>query len=183
MTRPSDVMAVSRNASPRSLALALERRLRLACRIMAAGGALILLAIMLVVVASVVRRSLLSGPIPGDYELVEFGMAIAITAFLPYCQIERGNVIVDFFTDSASHRTKQLLEAVGNLIYLLIAALITWRLVMGGIDTFRWGGDTMVLRLPNWWAFPPMVLATALLTLVCVYSVFVNLRSAFYDRD
>lgn len=181
--RPADAMAASKGISPRSTALVIERRLRLACRILAAGGALIILVMMLIVVVSVIRRGLFGSPIPGDFELVEFGMAIAIAAFLPYCQMERGNVIADFFTNSASHRTKELLEAFGCLIYLLIAALFTWRMALGGIDAFRWGGNTMVLRLPNWWAFPPMVLATALLTLTCAHTMFCNLRSAFHDGD
>jgi hypothetical protein len=36
----------------------------------------------------------------------------------------------------------------------------------------------MVLRLPVWWAFPPMVLSGALLTVCCLYTAVRDLRTA-----
>ena len=54
-------------------------------------------------------------------------MAVAIFSFLPYCQMVRGNVIVDVFTTRASPRTRALLDSIGNLLFTAIAALLTWR--------------------------------------------------------
>src|SRR5918995_4732454 len=88
-------------------------------------GGLVLFALTLLTVISVLGRAAFSAPIPGDFELVELGMAVAIFAFLPYCQIVRGNGIVDLFTNQASPRTKALLDGVGNLLFTAIAALLT----------------------------------------------------------
>src|SRR5262245_22958651 len=61
-----------------------------------AGGAL-LVGLTLMSVASVIGRSL-GHPLLGDFELVQFGCAVAISFFLPYAQLRRSNIIVDFFT-------------------------------------------------------------------------------------
>jgi TRAP-type C4-dicarboxylate transport system permease small subunit len=133
------------------------------------GGA-VLFALTLLTVISVLGRAALSVPIPGDFELVEVGMAVAIFSFLPYCQIVRGNVIVDLFTTRAGPRTRALLDGLGNLIYTAIAALLTWRVALGGLEVRSYGETTMVLRVPVWWGYLPAVVCLALLTLVCAYT-------------
>ena len=85
------------------------------CRWFATLGGLVLVAMMLMTVASIARRSLLGAPIPGDFELVEIGSAIVVSCFLPWCQITGGNVLVDFFTMKSGPRTNHLLEALGDL--------------------------------------------------------------------
>src|SRR5262245_44832178 len=54
-------------------------------------GGLIALATALTVTASVVSRNLLDEAIPGDFEYVQMGTAIAVFCFLPLCQLRRGN--------------------------------------------------------------------------------------------
>ena len=135
-------------------------------------GGLVLFALTLLTVISVAGRAVFSAPIPGDFELVELGMAVAIFAFLPYCQIVRGNVIVDLFTTKASPRTKALLDGIGNLLFTAIAALLTWRVALGGIEIRSYNETTMVLQVPVWWGYVPAVVFLALLTIVCAYTVW-----------
>jgi TRAP-type C4-dicarboxylate transport system permease small subunit len=142
-------------------------------------GGLVLFALTLLTVVSVVGRALFNAPIPGDFELVELGMAVAIFAFLPYCQIVRGNVIVDLFTSKASGRTRALLDGIGNLLYTAIAALLTWRVALGGLEIRSYNETTMVLQVPVWWGYVPAVAFLAFLTIVCAYTVW---RSALEHR-
>lgn len=135
------------------------------------GGA-VLFALTLLTVISVAGRATLSMPIPGDFELVEIGMAVAIFSFLPYCQIVNGNVVVDLFTTRAGPRAKALLDGIGNLIYTAIAALLTWRVALGGVEVQSYGETTMVLRVPVWLGYMPAVVCLALLTVVCAYTVW-----------
>ena len=61
------------------------------------GGALLTL-LTLLVVLSVIGRSLSGmglGPVPGDYELVEVGVGIAIFFFMPWCYLQGGHATVD----------------------------------------------------------------------------------------
>ena len=148
------------------------------CRFFAAIGGLVILAMMLMTVVSVVKRSVLGAPVPGDFELVELGSAIAIFCFLPWCQVSGGNVLVDFFTSTANPRTNHLLEAAGDLLFLLIAALLAWRLFHGGAEMWQYGEQTMVLRIPLWWTFPVIIPAMALLVATCAATMVGHLRKA-----
>ena len=142
-------------------------------------GGLVLFALTLLTVTSVVGRAVFNAPVPGDFELVELGMAVAIFSFLPYCQIVRGNVIVDLFTTRASARTRALLDGVGNLVFTAIAALLTWRVALGGLEIRSYNETTMVLQVPVWWGYVPAVAFLAFLTIVCAYTVW---RSALEYR-
>lgn len=169
-------MAANNNNPSANSSTGIERLLTGICKIVAAAGGLVLLAITVITVVSVVGRTLFNTPLPGDFELIELGSAIAIFAFLPYCQIRKGNVIVDFFTAGASPATTHLLSAVGDLIFMLIAGLLTWRLIYGALDFFEYTEQTMVLRLPIWWAFVPILPASALLTVVCAFTSWRHLQ-------
>src|SRR5581483_12244318 len=71
-----------------------------------------------VVTVSVIGRFLFAAPISGDYDIVGILCGSAIFSFLPYCQLQRGNVLADFFTQNASPRTKAVLDAGGNVLFL-----------------------------------------------------------------
>jgi len=94
-------------------------------RWLAVFGGLMLFAMALLTAASVVGRALFGKPIPGDFELVGIGTGIAVFAILPWCQITRGNVLVDFFMSAASVRAKAVCDAAGALLYLAIACILT----------------------------------------------------------
>ncbi|MFV0490436.1 MAG: TRAP transporter small permease [Pseudorhodobacter sp.] len=148
------------------------------CSIFAGIGGIALLAMMLITVASVVLRTVIGKPIPGDYEMVQYGSAIAIFCFLPWCQLRGGNVLVDFFTQKTGGRTNHLLEAIGDLFYVLIAALLLWRLYYGGIDLHEDGEQTMVLRIPLWTSFVVILPAMALLTITAASTFVGHLKAA-----
>ena len=157
----------------------LGRALHLAATGVALIGGAILFALTLLTVISVAGRAMFSAPIPGDFELVEVGMAVAIFSFLPYCQIVRGNVIVDLFTSKARPRTRALLDVIGNLLYTAIAALLTWRVAVGGLEIRSYQETTMVLQVPVWWGYVPAAASLAFLGIVCAYTVW---RSALEYR-
>ena len=110
--------------------------------------------------------------------MVELGSAIAVFCFLPWCQITGGNVLVDFFTMKSGPRTNHLLEALGDLTYLLIGALILWRMIPGAMEFHDYGEQTMVLRIPIWWAFTVILPAMALLIVTIFFTLAGHLKEA-----
>ena len=139
------------------------------CRALAvAGGALLALA-GLVTVVSVAGRYLFTDAIAGDSEIVSVLTAVAVALFLPWCQLAKGNVIVDVFTEQASVPVKAVLDALGSLLLLVIAAVLAWRLSVGGFGLAAAHDETMVLRLPTWIGLAvavPCFAVTALAALV-----------------
>lgn len=150
---------------------------RLAAGFALAGGG-ILLAITAVTVISVAGRTALDRPVLGDFELVEIGCAIAVFAFLPYCQLKGGNVAVDFVIQRASARARAGLDAVHHLVYAAVAALFAWRLALGGAELRDWGETSMILAVPVWWGFVPIAASAALLVAVCIYGLIRCLKEA-----
>jgi TRAP-type C4-dicarboxylate transport system permease small subunit len=83
-----------------------------------------ILAMMLLVTASVIGRYFLSMPIPGDLVLSEFLMVFV--AFLPLAAVQasREHVFVTIFTDWMKNNTKVALEAIGVVIGLFIFTIL-----------------------------------------------------------
>jgi TRAP-type C4-dicarboxylate transport system permease small subunit len=133
---------------------ALER----ATRFLALAGGLIVLAFAVIVTTSVARRWLTGDGIPGDFELVQNGLAVAIFAFLPVCQLHGANIIADTFTLKTPPRFQAALDGLWSAVYAAVALLVAWQTAIGASDTFASGTRSMVLGLPIAWA---MVLAAA----------------------
>jgi len=151
------------------------RWLHRVCRAAAIGGGLVLCAAMGLTVASVLLRELSGRPIPGDFELVELGCGIAVFAFLPYCQLVGGNIKVEFVTARLGARVRAWLDAAADLAFTAVAALLAWRLFLGGQDLFGYGETTMILGVPIWWAFVATVPSMALLALTAAYTTWTHL--------
>ncbi|MCU0929269.1 MAG: TRAP transporter small permease subunit, partial [Burkholderiaceae bacterium] len=67
-------------------------------RALAWFGAFVLCLLALISVVSIAGRALSGfglGPVPGDFELVEAGTALAVFCFLPWCHLKRGHAVVD----------------------------------------------------------------------------------------
>lgn len=156
-------------------------------RALAIAGGVVLCVLALMTTISVAGRSLLASPVPGDFEIVAIGMGLAIFAFLPWCQLTRGNVLVDFFMVRAPVRTKAFFDIVGGIFYLAIAVILTWRMVYGGIDMYQYSEKSMTINFPRWTTFPPSVLMMAFLVVVIVYTVgrsIAEMRAGrFFDED
>lgn len=138
---------------------------------LAVCGGVILFAMAVLTTISVTGRAALSAPIAGDFELVAIGTGLAVFAFLPWCQLERGNVLVDFFMAKTPVRTRVLADIVGGIFYILIASLLTWRLIFGAIDMYQYNEVTMTINFPRWTTFPISVALLGFLVVVIAYTI------------
>jgi TRAP-type C4-dicarboxylate transport system permease small subunit len=146
-------------------------------RLLAMLGGLVALAVACVVVVSVLRRWLLASPIPGDFELAQIGTAVAVFAFLPYCQIVRGNIVVDAFTARLPHRIRGRLDALWDIVYAGAMAFVAICLARGTLDTFASQQVSMVLRIPVWPGVAFGALSCAFLAIVSLATACALLRS------
>jgi TRAP-type C4-dicarboxylate transport system permease small subunit len=138
-----------------------------------AGGALLLVAIAITLV-SVIGRYAFDAPVPGDYELVELTCAIGIFLFFPYTHAVDGNIVAEFFTAGLSERHQRVLDVGNDIVFALVAMLLTWRLGAGFLDKYTSGDTTILIQLPLWWGYAVAVLSLALLTIVCLLRVVVG---------
>lgn len=103
-------------------------------QILAAFGGCILILLALISVVSILGRWINMGgfrAINGDYELIEAGTAIAVFAFLPLCQLNRGHVTVDLLVERFPIFLQNLLTLLGDLVIAIVAFVVMWRLYLG----------------------------------------------------
>ncbi len=143
----------------------------------ALAGGVVLAGMTLMSTVSILGRWLLTQPIPGDYEIAQLGTAMAVSAFLPYCALRGGHVLVDFLTANFPPRLRATLDVLGSLTIAAVGFLVAWRLSLGMLDLRQYGETTMVLAIPTWVAYAPMVPSFALLGVVALYRAAVLLRT------
>jgi TRAP-type C4-dicarboxylate transport system permease small subunit len=118
---------------------------------------LLLTIITLMTCASLIGRNTLGITITGDFELTGVAAGAAIALFMPFCQIQRGNIIVDFFTAKLSGQTHAHLDRIGALLLALLFALLAWRTTLGGLNSWRTNSETQIIGFPEWIAYASMV--------------------------
>jgi len=158
------------------------------------GVTLVLLALMTCV--SIIGRWINTGPIrgiQGDYELIEIGTALAIFAFLPYCQLRRGHVTVDILVRAFPAGLQRVLAVLEDAVVAAAAALILWRLYLGFGEKFPFLPDawrdalamgfkpffpetTYEWQIPIWVPFGMAVVLCALFLVTSLYTVWRSLN-------
>jgi TRAP-type C4-dicarboxylate transport system permease small subunit len=130
---------------------------------------LLLTLITLMTCGSLVGRNTVGITLVGDFELTGAATGAAVALFMPWCQLRRGNIIVDFFTAKASERTTAALDRVGALLLAVVMGVLAWRATVGGLSAYRNNSGTMMLGFPEWIIYacmvPPLIL-TAVIAIV-----------------
>ena len=62
--------------------------------------------------------------------------AVAVFSFLPYCQVRRGNIVVDTFTSWLPARANAVIDAFWDLVYAGMMGLMTACLVVGTLEHY-----------------------------------------------
>ena len=120
------------------------------------AGGVVVAAIGVMSAIHIIGLWLFSKPVRGDFELVEFGIAIAGTLFIPYCQAARGHIVVDFFTQRASARTISVLDGFGSYVMAAVFLVLGWRTAIATLSIFAAGETTTLRELPVWIAYAAM---------------------------
>lgn len=137
-----------------------------ACAVLAG---IILTGVTLITCASLIGRNTTGWTLLGDYELTAVAAGAAIALFMPWCQLRRQNIIVDFFTARASSAVNARLDRFGALLLAAMFIVLAWRTATGGLSASSSMTTTMMLGFPEWITYaamvPPLVL-TGVIALV-----------------
>ena len=147
------------------------RVLYLISKWMAVFGGVILFILAILTTISVFGRKFLDAPVPGDFELVAIGTGVAVFACLPYCQLMRGNVLVDFFMNNAPTRAKTIADIIAGLIFLAIGLMLTWRMIYGAIDMYDVNEVSMTIGFPRWSTLPISIVFMSFLVIIIIYTL------------
>jgi TRAP-type C4-dicarboxylate transport system permease small subunit len=139
-------------------------------------GGLILLSVVSLNIGSIIGGIALIH-VPGDFELTQIGVAVAVFCFLPYCQLHKHNVTADIFTFWANNKTILLLRIGGAAVALLFSILLLWRMTDGMLDQKKYDYTTAILQFPVWIAFIPILISLWLLGIASIMTIILELSS------
>lgn len=145
------------------------RILRYLVNALALIGGTIVLALIAMSLVSLVGRKLFSAPVPGDIEMLEMAIAVAVTAFLPLCELNGNHIRVDILAGVLPDRVNRVLLSVGHVLLAAVAALVTWRAVLLVDNSLAYGSTSTMLAVPLWIPQSLMVPSLVMLTLCALY--------------
>ncbi len=137
-------------------------------RLCAVLAGVLLTGITLMTCASLVGRNTTGWTVVGDFELTGAAAGAAVALFMPWCQLQRGHVMVDFFTVKASRATQDGLDRLGALLLAAVMGLMAWRSTLGGFNAWRSNAGSMILGFPDWVVHAAMVPPLALTAVIAL---------------
>lgn len=123
------------------------------------------------------------GPINGDFEIVEAGVAFAIFSFLPLCQLRSGHAVVDIFTSMLSQRVNRVLRMVTEIVFAAVLLLFAVQLYGGMMAKLGFGENTFILQFPVWWGYAASLFAAIVGAVVGVYMAAIRIAEFAIDKD
>lgn len=143
---------------------------------LALAGGVVLLAIIALNTVSIALRALLplgigDGPFLGVYDMTEMGIAIAVFAFLPYCQLAKGHASVDLIKGRIGRRFDAFSQLIFNVVMLVFAVVVTWRLYLGTLDKYAFGETTFIAQIPLWFGYSACLVGAVGFCLVSMFCV------------
>ena len=144
------------------------------------AGALVLLALLLLTVADVFMRYVFNTPIRGSYELTA-EILIPLSVFLAgaHAHDSGDHVVVDIIYEKLPFIAKWVISMLGHLVYLLIIALLCWRLFVHSNSLREVSAWTSQLEIPTW----PVLLIGAIAMLGYVLSLLFELGAIIIKRE
>ncbi|MEO7392675.1 MAG: TRAP transporter small permease [Ramlibacter sp.] len=125
----------------------------LCARWLALAGGVVLCLLGLMVVVSVSGRALTGlglKPVPGDFELVEMGTAVAVFFFLPWCYLRNGHAMVDLLYLHLPAPVQRAVSLASDVLMLVVWIVLTWRLGVAVGEKYGQHETTFILQMPLW---------------------------------
>lgn len=139
---------------------------------------LLLTVITLMTCASVIGRNTTGWTIVGDFELSGSAAGAAIALFMPWCQWQRGHIIVDFFTARAPRAVQAGLDRFGALVLAAVLGLMAWRSALGGFSAWSTQTGSMMLGFPEWVVYAGIVPGLGLAALIALAQALAGFERA-----
>ena len=191
----------------------LDRAVHRLCIWVAVAGGLGLLAATLTTCISIIMKLIRRGmeaahwtpealdwlsPILGEEEIVQYSVALALFAAMPYVMYAKGHITVDLFKTTFGDRLNRVLDLLGDIILMVIAYLLftrQWTLLFSParrndlpwmtealsgnwaeiLDRLKDRPESQILGIKLW---PTYLMAEVLTLLFLIVAVFCVIRSA-----
>lgn len=148
-------------------------------------GGLVLVGLTLMVVVSIGGRALIGlglGPVPGDFELVEVGMGVAVFLFLPWTYLRGGHATVDLLYTHLSPGVRRAIGVLCDALMLALWLVLTWRLAEGMLEKRAYHETSFILQMPLWWGYAAGLAGAVIGCLAYATQLLITLGLARYPQ-
>ncbi len=128
----------------------------LAVRLCGGLAAVALAGMMMLTVTDVVLRSFFNLPVRGTLEIIELLLAATFFLALPAAFLRGEHIVVDLI-DPIVGRRVTMLKRAGELVAVVIIAVMAWQGWKAARDTLVFGDVTSDLELPRIWYWIPVL--------------------------
>jgi len=111
-------------------------------------GSILILVAMLLTVADVIGRRFLNHPVPGSYEISSMILVIVVFSTVTYCQLLKGHVSIDILVSRLDQKKQDIINIFVYIIFLVVIAILTWRLYIFAVETFHKNEVSGTILLP-----------------------------------
>jgi TRAP-type C4-dicarboxylate transport system permease small subunit len=119
-------------------------------RLMNSIAALGLFTIMVVVVLNILMRVLFNRPFMGTYEIVQYGLLLAVSLALADNELSDGNVMVSFFLEKMKPRTANVFNIVTGSLGIFVTGFVAWNQWRMILQKYNNKAASAILQLPHW---------------------------------
>lgn len=161
---------------------AFEKRLTSLNKKLAFLGASFLLIEMFLTTTNIVGRYLFSKPIRSTYEVCQLFMLIVLSLCWAYTESVGGHVRVDIFEVFFPRLLRRILSIVMQLLGLAVFVILTWSLVVTGIQFNKIGSNTDALEIP-YSPFAFLMALGATLTVIVILLGFYYVFKKLNDKS
>jgi TRAP-type C4-dicarboxylate transport system permease small subunit len=130
----------------------IEKSIRRITEIIALIGLFLLLIQAVAIVIDVLLRLFLNSPVFGMEDINQLLISVILASFFPILLINSKNITIDFLGQILGEKIKVWLDALGQLVTLLLFVLVVWQLTIFSIEVSN--QHTLILQVPIapfWW--------------------------------
>ena len=157
-----------------------------ASRFMAWFGGVVLTAVAILSVVSITGRAFSFagvGPVPGDFELVEVGTALAVFCFLPWCHLKQRHADVNLFWNFYPSWMRRTLLIASDGLMLAVWLVLVWRMGAGTLSYRANEEVSFILQMPIWWGYAASMIPAVLGCIIYLWRLLESLGVVTAHKD
>jgi TRAP-type C4-dicarboxylate transport system permease small subunit len=104
--------------------------------------------IMLLVTVDVLMRRFLNMPITGSFEISCSLLVVIVFCCVAWVMTERGHIVVDIISGKYPRRLGAVMSSFALFCSMIVVGLICWGSIRFGLEQYRVGEASVLLRLP-----------------------------------
>ncbi|MDD5702015.1 MAG: TRAP transporter small permease, partial [Dehalococcoidales bacterium] len=130
---------------------------------------------MVLTTADVFLRYIFNSPIKGNLELQTMMMVAVVFFGLAWVQAKRGHIRMEVISSRLSGPNQEILNLLGDVLFLVIAIVITWQMSLQSWIAFKTGDYYFgLIKFPLWPAKSALFLGMGLVSLQLIAGIIQN---------